>query len=388
MEEILVLIVGAIGSFEYNGKQIKGVELLDIVSQVNSKATDKTKKIIFQIASPGGVKSVGDNIYNYMLSLQEKYEVTTEQVGDICSIATKIFGAGQKRIALKDGKSRFLIHNPWSPGASGDSAAMSKVAAELKVEEDELAQYYMNLTGVSSEGILPLMKNDTYFDADKALDLKFATEIKSTLKIAAYTMNKNEENKFVSMLDGILSHFKKNKPEPMNMAAELEDGTSIEFATEDISKLEGVDAFTMTGEGEAATQVPAPDGVYTLKDGRKVTVTSGKVTVVEAASAEPPAGGEETAALAAKIEELTNEIKKQKSEKAEILSAVEEKITALKSQIKSTHVPTAFKPENKDADAKSWDLAFKENRIKAMKDTDPEQYQRLFFAKYGKMPNM
>lgn len=387
MDEVQVLIVGAIGSFEYNGKQIKGVELLDVVSQVNSKVTDKTKKITFQIASPGGLKSVGDSIHDYMVSLQAKYEIITEQIGDIYSIATKIYGAGQKRIALKDGKSKFMIHNPWS-SAQGDSSAMSKIATELKVEEDELAQYYMNLTGVSSEGILPLMKNDTYFDADKALDLKFATEIKSTLKIAAYTMTKNEESKIVSMLDGILSFFKKDKPAIKNMAAELEDGTSIEFATEDISKLDGVEAYTVTGEGEAATQVPAPDGVYTLKDGRKVTVASGKVTTVEAAATEPPAGGEETAALAAKIEELTEIIKKQSTEKAEILSAVEEKITALKSQIKSTHTPAAFKPENKDTDAKAWDTAFKENRIKAMKDTDPEQYQRLFFAKYGKMPNM
>ena len=386
MEQVTIMIVGAIGSFKFGDKQINGVDLLDIVSQVNSKVSDKTKSIVFKIASPGGVKSVGDSIYDYIVSLKAKYEITTEQIGDIYSIATKIYGAGTHRIALLDGKSKFMIHNPWTE-AQGDSSTMSRVASELKVEEDELKTFYMNLTGVSEEGILPLMRSETFFDAEKAVSLKFATESKTALKIAAYTMNKNEETKVIGLLDSILSLFKKGNTAIVNMAAELEDGTSIEFATEDISKLEGVEAFTMTGEGETAAQVPAPDGVYTLKDGRKVTVASGKVTVVEVAQVEPPA---DTAAvaLAAKIEELTNQIKAQKSEKEEILAAVEKKITDLKSQIKSSHVPPGFKPSDSKTDALAWDTAFKENRIKGMKEADPEQYQRLFFAKYGKMPNM
>lgn len=385
MSEHIVNIFGAIGEFEQpNGLIMKGVTLLDVVSQVNS-APEGTTAIRVRIDSPGGVKDTGDQIYNYLVSLKSKYQVTTEQVGMVASIATKVFGAGDVREAL-DGET-FMIHNPWT-SVQGDAAQLEAVAQELKASELDLLNFYKQLTGVPEEGLIPLLNNETEFDAQTALKLHFATKINpKKLKIAAMKIEDKTMNRFYNQFVAFLN---KVNGKVMNMVAELADGTKLFLETEDLANLLGVGAYMVDANGNP-TQEPAPDGTYQLKDGRTITVSGGEVTAADGAqaAAPEPAPAAADVQMAEKIEALTLALKSVKVDsKEEILKAIDEKFVALRSELKVKHTPRGFNPENSKEDAMSWDKAFKENRISAMKKNDPDMYQRLFFAKYGKMPNM
>jgi ATP-dependent protease ClpP protease subunit len=382
MKQHVIVISSPIGVFQYKGKEIKGVTLLDIVTAVGV-APKGTEIIRVQIASSGGRVDVGNQIYNYLNALKGQYKIITEQIGYVASIATKIFGVGDEREGLEG--ENFMFHNPWTQ-VVGDAAHLAEASAQLKIEEDELKNFYMALTGVNEEGIKPLMDAETEFSAEQAVQMGFATKLNKALKIAAF-MNKKTKTKVTGLLSQLLAYFTDSSKA---MTLELEGGTQLMIEAEDDSKLEGAPAFTIVEENGETSQVSAADGDYKLTDGRTVTVAEGKVVKVTAAPAakKDDEEKEEDVALAAVIKNLTNVIAGQKNSKAEIMAAIDAKFVELRNEIKTKHVPKGFKPETSADDAKEWDRAFKANEIKALKTNDPEKYQRIFYAKYGKMPNM
>ena len=242
-----ILIAGAIGQFQQpNGKFMNGVTLLDVVGQVNS-APEGTTEIVVQIESLGGVKEVGDQIYDYLVSLKTKYKIKTEQVGMIASIATKIFGAGDERIAL-EGES-FMIHNPWTI-VQGDATELMNTADALKAAEEDLLSFYVQLTGIPKAGLIPLLNNETEFDAETAVKLKLATSTqkKNKLKIAAMKSEKLE-----NLLTQFVAFLNKFNSRVLNTIVELEDSSKLFFETEDLTKLEGTPVYKLDDQGNPTT---------------------------------------------------------------------------------------------------------------------------------------
>ena len=383
-----ILIAGAIGQFQQpNGKFMNGVTLLDVVGQVNS-APEGTTEIVVQIESLGGVKEVGDQIYDYLVSLKSKYKIKTEQVGMIASIATKIFGAGDERVAL-EGES-FMIHNPWTI-VQGDATELMNTADALKAAEEDLLSFYVQLTGIPRAGLIPLLDNETEFDAATAVKLKLATSTqkKNKLKIAAMKSEKLE-----NLLTQFVAFLNKFNSRVLNTIVELEDSSKLFFETKDLTKLEGTPVYKLDDQGNPTTE-PAPDGTYKLKDGRTITLSGGKVASVEPAPAAQPAEApkeapvQPNAALVEKIDQIALALQNiNVMSKEDIMKEIDARFVALRNDLKVRHTPKAFVPSDVIADAEAWDKAFKENRIAAMKKNEPEKYQQLFFAKYGKMPNM
>jgi ATP-dependent protease ClpP protease subunit len=380
MKRGTIVISGAIGSFEYGGKQINGVKLIDVVSAVTNLG--QIDELLIQIESMGGRKDVGDQIYNYLNSLKPTVKIITEQIGEIASIGTKIFGVGDERIALQG--EAFMIHNPWTV-AQGDSNTMAQVASDLKVAEDELRAFYKQVTGISDEGLAPLLDAETTFDADTALKLKFATQIKEPLKAVAMKL---ETKKKMNGVLNALMNFLNNSTDVLAMVVELEGGSKIAVATEDASNLEGVSVFIVDEAGNP-TQEPAPDGEHKLADGRVITVQGGVIASV-AVPSQPPAPEEAQVdvVLSANLEKIAVALGSVSKLEEKILSAVEAKFTELRSQIKTQHTPMGYRSENHGDLLKEWERSFKANEHMAMKKNDPEKYKLLYFAKYGKVPNL
>lgn len=386
------MIAGPIGTFQYNGETINGVTLIDIVTQVAS-LPDDVDTIRIQYDTPGGEKQAGKNIYNYLLSIKKKYKLISEQIGMVGSIGTMPWFAADVRIATRG--EDFFIHNPWTPNFSGDADALAQMSESLKETETELKQFYMTHTGFGEEAIAPLMKAETTFRDEAAVNMKFATELQEALKIAAYTMTKKNEQTLGQKVDALLAFIKNGfKDETaLNMVVELEGSSDKLFIqTEDATKLEGMPVMTVDPATGAPTQVPAPDKEYVLKGmNKKITVAGGKVSKVEdvAPAAAPPVEGGETAiALSKSFDALSEAIKANKpvtKQELELMIATE--ITKLKSEIQSVHTPPIKKSETHDADVKEWDRSFRANEHVAMKKNEPEKYKKLFFAKYGKLPN-
>jgi ATP-dependent protease ClpP protease subunit len=287
-----VRIHGVIGSYLENGKEVKGVELLDIIAQV--KASPDAQAILVHIKSPGGLVDEGDRIYDYLLSLKTQgIQVDTITDGNIGSIATKLFLAGDQRTIVEGHE--FFIHNPWTQPQAGDSNQIALELQALKQTENNLRAFYQAHTKITDVGLKGLMDKETGMNAEQAVMLGFATQkiagsskpdkpsLKAFALLKSHTMPKESltpGQKFGQMLDQILGFKKAEASEVKALDLEMDGGVKMTVNSEDPNNLVGADA-TMTDEAGAA--MPAPDGEHKLADGRVLVVAAGKVTEVKPA---------------------------------------------------------------------------------------------------------
>lgn len=305
MKNQKIAILGPIGTFKIGEQMINGVQLKDVIAKVTALPAD-TDTLTVDIGGPGGNKQVGDSIYTYLMSLKPKIKIVMNQVDDVGSICSKIWFAGDERVALEGlnqetGKPfEIFIHNPWMK-VVGDANAMQQALNDIKPEEEELQSFYVAQTGIPVAGIKPLMDAETGLDAATAVSMKFATSKRTALKIAAYkTMNTNTQTAVKkedeNLVQSILAFLGKGKAKP-NAAAlgQPAGGAPAQGA--------GSAAQPAAAAGSLADAVGKPvmvngtaalDGVYSVK--------GGVVTAVEDLAEE----ANEPAAAAADVKRLEN----------------------------------------------------------------------------------
>lgn len=336
-----IYIHGTIGSYvDPKGQEVKGVELLDVIQQIKANPADV---YLVNIKSPGGLVDTGDQIYDYLVSLKATSKVNTITGGDVGSIATKIFLAGDERTIVEGHE--FFIHNPWTQPQPGDSNKIALELQGLKQTEDKLRGFYQSKTGITAEGLGALMDNETGMNADQAVTLGFATKKIGATKIKALALNSTNMSKekltagqkFAAKIGDILDQVL-GTSQVKALQLTTDKGT-ISVSSEDPNNLTGADATITDASGNAA---PAPDGEYKLEDGRIAVVAGGKVTEVRAAaaaSAATPSANE--AALQAKITALEKELATAKAAPNPAPAApaptvnVDEKIAAALAELKN-----------------------------------------------------
>lgn len=361
----LCCVIGKVNIFGHIGDSFvdeagilhKGTNLLNVIEQVES--FPQATQIEVSINSPGGYVDVGDAIYDYLLSLKKQgKQLTTIQVGLIGSIATKLFLAGDRRIA--DDRYKFWIHNPFQENVSGDADALMTAANAVAETEKSLRKFYAEFTSISDEGLDGLMKIETGLTADQCIKFKFATEkkltpafnaIKTTIKKVMANTKQDEQ----SFLEYMKAYWNKDKAkgqqpkkaeipgggERQSLVVTLAEGAGS-FWVEGEALAEGSPAFLLDEAGQPTTE-PLADGDYALEDGTKVTVAGGLVTAVMPGEEEEEEQPE--ALTAEQVSEMINAAlaKAQEGSLAEVAKIKEEhkkEILALKSTLKLGVQPT------------------------------------------------
>lgn len=128
--------------------------------------------ISLRINSPGGSVFDGTAIFNAIV--RHKATVTTYIDGLAASIASVIALAGDK-VVMAD-NAMFMIHNPWSI-AIGNSDDMRKMAEILDKIRDVMVRVYDKKASLGSDEIRDAMAEETWYDADEALEAGFVDEI-------------------------------------------------------------------------------------------------------------------------------------------------------------------------------------------------------------------
>ncbi len=124
------------------------------------------------INSPGGDCVAAAQIYNMLMDY--KGDVTVKIDGIAASAASVIAMAGTK--VLMSPVSMMMIHNPATI-AFGDKTEMNKAIEMLDAVKDSIMNAYEIKTGMSRAKISHLMDAETWMDAHKAMELRFADEI-------------------------------------------------------------------------------------------------------------------------------------------------------------------------------------------------------------------
>jgi len=131
-----------------------------------------TPRINLRINSPGGNVFDGLAIHNMLKA--HPATITTHIEGYAASIASIIALAGDTVKIAKN--AFFMIHEPWSIIA-GDAEELRKEADVLDKLSGALVSTYLEVSGKSEKQIKAWMKEETWFNAQAAVDSGFAHEI-------------------------------------------------------------------------------------------------------------------------------------------------------------------------------------------------------------------
>lgn len=353
-----IYITRQIGSFD----GFKGVELLDVMKQVK-EYPDATAYNVY-IDSEGGLVDTGFDIYNYLISLGKP--ITTIGTGMVASIATVIFMAGQTRY-IQEG-TRFMIHLPWDMPV-GNSYELQMVVDSLEQYNKRMVDFYKKALDIQEEGILPLLKNETWLTPEQLNTLGFTNSQVPQLTAVAKLKPKNNTNNnnmeltekdkgwLKEQLDAVAKLFK-GKPK----AKVLTDANGVSVDFTDVAD----DAAITVGMMATIDGAPA-EGSYVMSDGNTYVFVAGELT--EIIEAEP------TDDAAAKLAALEAENEALKAERDAALASVTEKENENKEIEKAfnklkTEVKSKFDFDGKDnvPKGKGGDEKTPENRFKGISE--------------------
>lgn len=124
------------------------------------------------INSPGGDCFAAARIYNMLRDY--KGRVTVKVDGLAASAASVIAMAGDT--VLVSPVSMMMVHNPATI-AMGDHTEMEKAIAMLDGVKNSIINAYQVKTGLSRQKLSQLMEDETWMDARRAVELRFADAI-------------------------------------------------------------------------------------------------------------------------------------------------------------------------------------------------------------------
>lgn len=148
-----ILIYGDIG-FEVQAK--------DIVGQLNNM----DGPVDVRVDSYGGDVYAGISILN---ALRRYPDAVTVYVDGMAASAASFIAVGSADTLVMSPNSSLLIHGAWSQGM-GNSEEMAQLSADLNQVTDNLATIYAEKTGKESSYWRELMKKDTTFTAEQAVE--------------------------------------------------------------------------------------------------------------------------------------------------------------------------------------------------------------------------
>lgn len=160
------------------------------------------------INSPGGDCFAASQIYTMLREYKGK--VTVKIDGIAASAASVIAMAGDE--VLMAPTAMMMIHNPMT-AAFGNKEDMEAAIAVLDEVKESIMNAYEIKTGLQRAHIARLMDEETWMNAYKAIDLKFADGIiekaDKTTNATAYTFSASVNNeRIVASAEAIIRHKK------------------------------------------------------------------------------------------------------------------------------------------------------------------------------------
>ena len=142
--------------------------------------TGDGSEVTLYINRPGGEVSSGLAVYDYMQLM--KSPVRTVCIGTAASMAAILFLAGQKREMLPH--TSLMIHDPAYGG--GDMAGkkpheLQHYVDKLRKRQEIIVGIIAEKTGRSIEEVCEKTRENSYFNADEAIDYGLATGVVSRL---------------------------------------------------------------------------------------------------------------------------------------------------------------------------------------------------------------
>lgn len=177
--------------------------------------------ITILINSPGGDCIAAAQIYTMLINYDAK--ITIKIVGLAASAASVIAMAGHK--VIMSPPAMLMIHNP-STYVWGESCDMKRAEAMLDECKESIINTYESKTGLDRGVISKMMDDETWFNANSAIEYGFADEVMERVEISNSQVNNtkmtfNKAKVTNCILDKIAGECKIGKPKQGRNVDEL-----------------------------------------------------------------------------------------------------------------------------------------------------------------------
>ena len=292
-------------SFDWNS--------LETIQDKFSNIPETEKEVKLHLNCIGGSVDAGFKIYDFLQTQKTDFGRTIHTVADgaCASMGSIIFLAADKENRSITSNAKVMIHLPLV-GMQGNSVDLHATATELEAENERFAQFYATRTVADKDELLAMMTAETEIDADKCVELGFASKKIETIKAVALFNYKSKSNnkmnelaekmeKAVKALSDATARILGNKkPEKLAVDVTGTDGTRIEAEGEELSIGMTVTVY------QADAVVENFSGEVTLENGTVIMITENVIESIT--EAESPVDVEalksENEALKAELEEL------------------------------------------------------------------------------------
>ena len=266
---------------------------------INSKASKVIDVYIFDEIGMGGVNAqgfieeiksfkdspmnlhincVGGDVFDGMAIfniIKKRTAKTTVYIEGIAASMGSVIALAADSVVMAE-NSLFMIHNAWG-GAMGEAKEMKKTAKLLDKISGEIADIYVKKTKLPYDKVKEMMDEETWLNAEEALELGFIDSISDAIKVAA----KYDVSKFKNITNKEIKNKLSINIKSKKMTDELK--TWFNGKVEDIIarvKSENVDTdskskieVTMSDEAEILNKFSDFEA--------KITEVSGSVTELE-----------------------------------------------------------------------------------------------------------
>ena len=266
-----VYIFDEIGSY--------GVNAQSFIEEIKAY---RKKPMNLHINCVGGDVFDGMAIYNV---IKKRTAETTVYIEGIAASMGSVIALAADNVVIAE-NSLFMIHNAWG-GAMGEASEMRKTANLLEKISNEIADIYVKKTKLPYDKVKDMMDEETWLNADEALELGFVDSISDAIKVAAkYDVSKfknitNEEivnklnvnlkskkmtdelkNWFNNKVDDIIARVKSEKSENKGVDSNKEVEITIADEAQVLNKLVDFE-----------TKVTELNGSIAELEGEKATLT-------------------------------------------------------------------------------------------------------------------
>lgn len=194
---------------------------------INAKSIRKeientTMPITVYLNSQGGDVFEGIEIYN--LFKNHKSDITVEITG-LCASAGTFIALGGDKVVMDTG-TQFMIHQA-SSFAYGNKEDIQKTLNALESIDKSIVSIYKAKTGKSDEELEDMLKKETWFDCEKALENGFIDEIKETVPKQKEKKNNQSNIDIQNLVDLITDELEKRNAGAEQKPAEEEKTNKI-----------------------------------------------------------------------------------------------------------------------------------------------------------------
>lgn len=153
---------------------VDGDMVNSLIAQIRYLAAEApNEEITMYINSPGGSVPDGMALLDVMAAVP--CPIRTVCVGTAASMASLLFVCGDTRDMLEH--SRLMIHDPLMQGVSGSALKIETLTKNLLKSREAIGKIYAKVSGKPLEEIYAMTCEDTWLDAETALDMGFADRI-------------------------------------------------------------------------------------------------------------------------------------------------------------------------------------------------------------------